>query len=298
MRFHQVVAFLETEQLLEIAQAAEATGFDGIYVSDHMCFPRELRSRYPHSPYADGAPLWAPETPWPDPWCVISAMAAVTSRLVFTTGIYVAPARDLLTVTKLVGTAAVLSKNRVVCGVGAGWCQEEFDLTGQPFGDRGKRLDDMIPALRTLLRPGWVQYHGTHYDVPEAQINPAPTRPVPIIVGGDSPAALRRAALLGDGWVFIQLLPAEAALAEVALIHSLRREVGRADEPFMIYTSAAEPTTSDLVHRFEDAGVTDWVSVPWQVAEQDEDRGFHSTLGRKIDAMERYSDEVIAKVRR
>jgi hypothetical protein len=91
MRFHQVIAFLETEQLTEVAQAIEGVGFDGIYVSDHLCYPRRLQSRYPHSPYPDGTPLWAPETDWPDPWCLISALAAVTSRVAFTTGCTLLP---------------------------------------------------------------------------------------------------------------------------------------------------------------------------------------------------------------
>ena len=215
MQFHQAVAFLETDQYLQLAQASEELGFSGMYVSDHLCYPKELRSRYTYSPYDDGSPVWAPETDWPDTWCVISAMAAVTSTLQFTTGVYVAPARDLMTVAKLVGTAAVLSGNRVNLGVAAGWCKEEFDLTGQEFSDRGRRLDDMIPALRALWRSGWVEYHGSHYDVPLMQVNPAPTKPVPVIVGGDSAPALRRTAALGDGWAAARVLAPHAAMAQI-----------------------------------------------------------------------------------
>ena len=138
MQFHQAVAFLETDQYLQMAQASEDLGFSGMYVSDHLFYPKDLRSRYTYSPYEDGSPVWAPESDWPDSWCVISAMAAVTRTLQFTTGVYVAPARDLMTVAKLVGTAAVLSGNRVNLGVAAGWCKEEFDLTGQEFSDRAR----------------------------------------------------------------------------------------------------------------------------------------------------------------
>lgn len=298
MRFHQVLAFLETEQLVEIAPIAEANGFDGLYVSDHLLYPRDLRSPYPRSPYETGQPIWSPETPWPDPWCLISAMAAVTKTIKFTTGVYVAPARDLMTVTKLVGTAAVLSRDRVVLGVGAGWCEEEFNITGQPFHDRGKRLDDMIPALRSLLRPGWVEYHGSHFDVAPVQISPAPQEPVPIVVGGYSAAAVRRATELGDGWVFSVggLLPPEQSLAEIARVRQARRNTGRAESPFTIYSSAPQHTP-DLIRRFEDAGVTDWVSLSWQVAEQRSDRSFQSSLRHKIEAVERYAEQVIAKIK-
>ena len=106
--------------------------------------------------------------------CLISALSAVTTNLTFTTGIYIAPVRDLITVAKSVGTAAVLSHNRVRLGVGVGWCEEEYIQTGQDFHNRGKRLNDMIPALRALWQGGWVEYHGTHYDVPPCQMNPAP----------------------------------------------------------------------------------------------------------------------------
>ena len=122
--------------------------------------------------------------------------------------------RDLITVAKSVGTAAVLTHDRVRLGVGVGWCEEEYVQTGQDFHTRGKRLDDMIPALRALWQGGWVEYHGPYYDVPACQMNPSPSQPIPIIGGGDSPAAIRRASTLCDGWVNTgAALPDEALLA-------------------------------------------------------------------------------------
>ena len=295
MRFHQAVAFLETDQYLQLAQATEELGFSGIYVSDHLCYPRELHSRYTYSPYEDGSPIWGPESDWPDSWCVISAMAAVTSRIEFTTGVYVAPARDLVTVAKLVGTAAVLSNNRVNLGVAAGWCKEEFDLTGQDFADRGKRLDDMIPALRALWQGGWVEYHGSHYDIPSMQLNPAPTQPVPIIIGGDSPPALRRLAALGDGWAVARVLPPDEAMQLLDTVKGVLADAGREVDGFRIFATVAAPPDPDLIRRFEDAGVTDWLCAPWMVADQGEDRGFNSTIERKIELMEQFADNVIGK---
>ena len=201
VRFHQAISFLPTRQAIPLAQASDELGYGGMYVSDHLFNPRALESRYTYSTREDGAPGWGTETAWPDPMCVISAMAAATENLLFTTGVYIAPLRDLMTVAKSVGTTAVLADNRLRLGVGVGWCKEEFEQTGQDFGSRGKRLDEMIVALRALWRGGWVEFHGDYYDVPACQMEPAPTEPIPIIGGGHSPVALRRTAALCDGWI-------------------------------------------------------------------------------------------------
>ena len=190
---------------LGLAKAADDQGYDGIYVSDHMFFPRDRQSRYTYSTAEDGAPgfgdHWDPDTNGPTPGASSPPWRRSPTRVQFTTGVYVAPARDLITVAKQVGTAAVVSSDRVTLGVGVGWCEEEFEATGQDFHTRGKRLDDMIPALRALWAGGWVEYHGPHYDVPAMRMEPSPTGPIPIIGGGHSAPALRRAAALCDGWV-------------------------------------------------------------------------------------------------
>jgi alkanesulfonate monooxygenase SsuD/methylene tetrahydromethanopterin reductase-like flavin-dependent oxidoreductase (luciferase family) len=182
MKFWHAVAFLETDQLLDLARAADAAGYHGVTVSDHIFYPRRFQASYPYSP--DGRPTWAPDTPWPDPWALISAMAAVTERLRFTTNVYVAPARDLFTVAKLVSTAAVLSGDRVAVGAAAGWCRDEFEQTGQPFEGRGARLDEMIRALRTLWAGGWAEHRGRHYNFDPVRIAPVPSSPIPVYVGG------------------------------------------------------------------------------------------------------------------
>ena len=260
MRFHQAVTFLPTPHALELAKAADAQGYDGIYVSDHMFFPRDRESRYTYSTREDGAPgfgdLWDPDTDWPDSWCFISAMAAVTEHVQFTTGVYVAPARDLMTVAKQVGTAAVISSGRIALGVGVGWCKEEFDATGQDFSTRGKRLDDMIPALRALWAApepgGWVEYHGPYYDVPAMRMEPRPPTPVPIIGGGHSAPALRRAATLCDGWVAAGAYQPEQAREYLGLLAEARRSAGRAHELFSVYMSLWARPDADLYRSFEE----------------------------------------------
>ena len=198
MQFWSGSAFMTTADALAVTRMLDETGFDGMICADHLIYPRKLDSPYP-SP--EGVPPWSPDTGWPDSWVLIGAMAAITTRLRFTNAVYVAPARPLLEVAKQVATASVVSEGRVALTVGAGWMREEFELLGQSFENRGKRLDEMIPALRALWEGGWVSWSGEQYRIPELMIEPHPPAPVPIMCGGESDAALRRAARLCDGWV-------------------------------------------------------------------------------------------------
>jgi probable F420-dependent oxidoreductase len=297
VRFHQAVTFLPVDEVLSLTAACDGMGYSGIYLSDHLFNPRELSSRYTYSKAPDGSPFWEKETAWPDPMCLVSAAAAVTSTLTFTTGVYVAPVRDLITVAKSVGTAAVLSGNRVRLGVGVGWCKEEYLLTGQEFTNRGKRLDDMIPALRALWRGGWVEYHGTHYEVPACQMNPSPSEPVPILGGGDSEPAIRRASTLCDGWINTGAVPADEAFAQVGRIQDALKAAGRADEPYSIYLAVHALPDLDLYHRLEDAGVTDLLCAPWMAvlpkAGESEDAGRRA----RIAACEQFAETIIAAYR-
>jgi probable F420-dependent oxidoreductase len=296
VRFHQSVTFLPTRQILPLARACDELGYGGMYISDHLFNPRHLESRYTYSVREDGAPGWESETPWPDPMTVIAAMAAATDNLVFTTGVYIAPARDLITVAKSVGTAAVLSDNRVRLGVGVGWCKEEFDQTGQEFASRGKRLDEMIVALRSLWRGGWVEFHGEYYDVPECQMEPSPSEPVPIIGGGHSPVALRRTAELCDGWIAAGAYDEEEAWTHLGELRAALQRAGRADEEFTVYLSLNVRPSIDLYRRFADAGVTDFVSAPWMFVDVPAGTPDSQAVAARIDAVRWFAEEIVAKV--
>ena len=260
MKFWQAVAFLDTDQLLELAKISDDCGYYGIMVSDHVFYPEKLDSRYPYSP--TGAPIWDPATPWPDAWVVIGAMSAVTTHLHFTTNIYIAAARHPLVVAKAVGTAAVISHNRVALGLAAGWMQEEYEQLGQNFANRGKRLDEMVDVLRALWRGGWVEHHGAFYDFDRLQISPVPSSPVPIYAGGHSDVALRRAARL-DGWIG-NAYPIEDVLGHVARLNEFRQAAGTADrEDYEIIVGALARPELDLYRRMEDAGVTATICAPW-----------------------------------
>jgi probable F420-dependent oxidoreductase len=289
MQFWSGTAFMKATDGVAIASMLDEAGFHGIVTSDHMIYPRELSSPYPDSD--SGKPGWAPDTAWPDAWVLTGAMAAVTRRLRFSNAIYVAPARPLLEVARLVAAAADISGGRVGLAAGIGWMREEFELMGQDFTNRGKRLDEMIPALRELWKGGWVSWSGEYYQVPEMMLEPHPPAPVPISVGGESEAALRRAARLCDGWVGYAYAWDEA-VGYVQRLQALRREYGRENEPFDILLALLEPPSVDLYRRAEDIGITSVMCRPW----------FGMDVGDKsVEAyrgpIEKFAEEIIEKCR-
>ncbi len=296
MRFHQAVTFLPLDDTLQLATACDGLGYSGIYLSDHLFNPRELSSRYTYSKAPDGSPFWEKETAWPDPMCLISALAAVTTDLRFTTGVYIAPVRDLITVAKTVGTAAVLSHNRLSLGVGVGWCKEEFIQTGQDFHTRGKRLNEMIPALRALWSGGWVEFHGEYYDVPACQMNPSPTLPIPFVGGGDSEVALVRATTLCDGWVNTGAVLPDEAFAQVDRVKDGLKRVGRQNDEFSIYVAVRAYPDLDLYRRLEDAGVTDLLCAPWMAVEAKEGDTPESMLAARLAVTEDFAEHFIARM--
>lgn len=287
MRFWNALAFVETQEAVDLAVASEEAGYDGITVPEHLFYPKEFDSKYPYS--SDGRPSFNEDTPWPDPWVLIGAMAARTKSIRFTTNIYVAPLRDLFTVAKSVSTAAVLASGRVTLGVGAGWMREEFEQTGQDFDTRGKRLDEMIPALRGLWTGDWAEFHGRYYDFGPVKMAPVPSEPIPIWIGGHSAAAFRRAAELCDGWMGVYYTPEEAE-ETVGRLKKRLAEAGRGDAAFDMAIAVLAPLDRDLVRRMEDLGVTGLLSAPAMFVRE-------NTTQAKIDAIKQFSDDVIAKVR-
>jgi probable F420-dependent oxidoreductase len=289
MRIWLAASFVDTGQFLDLARTAESCGFDTFTLSDHL-FYADFASPYPYS--RSGRPRWTAETHWPDVWVTIGAMAAVTTKLRFSPNVYIAPARDLFTVAKLVSTAAVLSRERVTFGVGVGWCKEEFQGTGQDFHTRGRRLDDMLPALRSLWSGETVTLDG----LPPLSISPTPTGHIPIYVGGDSEAALRRAARFGDGWLGNRIYTEEQLDPVLTTLRRHLDENGRTG-PFDIVAPLAVMPDAETYHRIAEKGVTATLSAPWWLAtEEEKSRYGEGTLDLKIATMERFAEEVITKL--
>lgn len=288
MKFWQVASFAEPDQLLDIARGAEEAGFEGLLISDHLFFPGKLESHYPYS--EDGKPAFDGGTPFPEPWTTIAAMAAVTEKLRFGTMVYILPLRHPLEVAKTVGNVARLSGNRVTLGVGAGWIREEYDAIGVPFGTRGKRMNEMFGVLRKAWTGEMVEHRGEHFDLGAFQMTPAPTAPVPICVGGVSPAAFKRAAALGDGWIGTGQSPDEVP-AILGQLRTLREEAGRAADPFETIVPLTVPPDLDLLRKLRDDGMTATTCWPFSYT-----LGLTSTPAQKRDAMLRFGEDVIAKV--
>jgi probable F420-dependent oxidoreductase len=284
MQFCYSATFSAPEELVPLARTGDEHGWSTLTVSDHLINPVATRSTYPYT--KDGSRRWAMGTPWPDPWVTIGHLAAVTTRLRFLTTVYILPARMPIHVAKQVGTAAVLSGNRVELGVGMGWMEEEFDLSGTPFAKRGQRADEMLDVLRALWTGGVVEHHGDHFELPPLEMLPAPTQPVPVIVGGLSEAALRRAAR-NDGWVS-DLHTIEELAAIRQQIEGYREEYGRTDVPFSMYGSVKDAWDLDGYRRAADAGVTHLVTMPWYFY-----AGADTDLAGKLDGIKRFAADII-----
>ena len=251
MKFWQSLAFVEMDQMVELARFCEDLGFHGVSYGDHLVTTKNQVDEYL---YRDGGNIfWNPETHWPDPWVVTAALAQATTRLHFLSTIYILPLRDPLSAAKALATAAYLSHNRVTLGAGVGWQKAEFDMVGQDFHTRGKRADEMLTILPQLLSGEMTEFHGEYYDIPAVKMSPGTTAPLPIMIGGCAPAAMRRACRF-DGWMAISHEEQEIYPLLEAL-QAIRREEGCADQPFDIWTGVKNP--GDGTHeRLAAAGVT------------------------------------------
>ncbi|MER6245540.1 LLM class F420-dependent oxidoreductase [Streptomyces griseorubiginosus] len=212
--------------LAGIARAADRAGFDYIAACDHVAIPRRL------------AP--AMSTIWYDPVATLAFLAAVTERARLLSHVAVVGLRHPLLTAKQYATLDHLSGGRLVLGVGAGHVQEEFEALGVDFAHRGAVLDESIDALRSALGPEeFPEHHGKLYDFEGLGQRPRPAQPrVPLWVGGSSPAAVRRAALKGDGWL-PQGDPRDRLPAQIERIRRLRQEAGL-EGPFTV-GAIAEP---------------------------------------------------------
>ncbi|WP_370246714.1 TIGR03619 family F420-dependent LLM class oxidoreductase [Nocardioides sp.] len=284
MRFSIVTAFQPTEHLIPLARAADELGYHAISVPDHVVDLEELRTPYPYTP--DGARRWDIDAEWPDPWVLIGALAAVTTRVRFFTSIYVAAMRNPFQVAKTVGTAAVLSGDRVSLGVGIGWCEEEFELLEQDFRTRGKRTDEGLALMKALWEPGFTEFEGTFYSAPRLKMNPSPSAPIPILIGGLSEIAFRRAAR-HDGWVG-DIYTVEEACGHARRLQEIRAEVG-AEGPFEIITALSDAFLPEHFATARDAGITEVWTMPWAYYS-----GLEATLDQKLDGMRRFAEDVMA----
>lgn len=284
MRFAISLAFQPVDQLVAIAREADACGYDALAVPDHVVDLETLETPYPYTP--DGRRRWDHAAQWPDQWVLTGALAQVTERIRFFTSVYVAALRSPYLVAKAVGTAAVLSGNRVALGVGVGWCREEFALMGQDFATRGRRTDEALALLAELWKPGWTERDGEHYPTPRLTMEPTPTAPVPVYVGGLSEVAFARAAR-HDGWIG-DLYTVEEAGRHARRLAELRDAAGATGE-FRVITALTDAFLPEQFAAAEEQGVTDVWTMPWAYY-----HGLEASLEQKLDGIRRFAADVIA----
>jgi probable F420-dependent oxidoreductase len=263
--------------LTNMAAMLETAGFDSIWVSDHVVFPKEVRSRYPFA--ADGRITWSLDVDYIEPVVALSAISSHTSSAELGTSVLILPMRNPVMFAKQAACIDVLSGGRLVLGVGVGWLREEFEALDADFDSRGARLDEWLAIARSCWTGAAGPFEGRFYHLPEAiYCRPAPTRRPPVLIGGMSPHALRRAGRIADGWLAQYSLAelSEASIAKsLATIGEAGIESGRpsADlEAFrvVVRVTGAEPRLGALSPRLESlaaAGVTELiVDVNWDDA--------------------------------
>ncbi len=258
MRFGFALAHLHTAQWAEAAVLADGLGYESVWSPDHLVFPLDMSG----SLYADGSPAGVPpSTPLHDYPAYLSYLAARTSRIRLGTFVHLFALRHPFVSARGFATLDVMSGGRALCGVGAGWLGAEFTAVGLPFRGRGARLDEALAVATRLWTEEVVEHHGDCYDFGPVMFEPKPVqRPLPILVGGESPAALARAAR-HDGWLS---MPQETDDAAGEKIAELRRLRGDRPGPFSVTVCTLDPDVGpDAVARWRDLGVDRLVVKPW-----------------------------------
>ncbi|WP_330230153.1 TIGR03619 family F420-dependent LLM class oxidoreductase [Nocardia sp. NBC_00508] len=288
MRFTYAETMTDPSYYLPLAKAAEDAGYTSMAVADSVAYPRESDAKYPYTP--DGSREFLEDKPFIEAFVLSAAMAAVTTTLRFTPFVLKLPIRPPVLVAKQAASVAALSGNRFGLGVGISPWPDDFEIMGVPFDKRGARMDECIDIVRGLTAGGYFEYHGKFYDIPPIKISPVPTEPVPILVGGHSRPALRRAAQRGDGWMHAGGDGAELDRLLTEL-DTLRAEYGRRKD-FEVHVISVDGFTVDGVKRLEDKGVTDVIvgfRLPY-TTEQDTE-----SLETKIAHLSRFAEKVIAR---
>jgi len=289
VKFWQSIHGVEPEQLIEVARIADGLGYAGITCGDHLVKPAAYAQSYLYS--EDGRPPWDPKDPswtppYADPWILFSVLAQATTQLRFMPYVYVLPMRDPVMVAKQLATAAFFSQDRMVLGVGSGWLKEEFDLVRADWKTRGSRLDEMLAIIALLHEGRDVEYHGRHYDLPRCRMRPVPSRRVPVMIGGHSDAALRRAAR-SDGWLGVDY-ELEDLVPLVRKLLDLRRREDRDGEPFEVFAVLKRFPDLDTLRRMADLGVTMTQDYAWFYKGEP-----WSSLDYKRETMQRFAEQTI-----
>ena len=290
MRFSFAEGMTQAEYYAPLAQAAETAGYTSMTVADSLIYPKESDSKYPYTDTGDREFLDGKE--FIETMILCAHLFAVTSTLRLTPFVLKLPIRPPVLTAKQASSLAFLSGNRLGLGVGISPWPEDFAALGVDWAKRGKRMDECMDILRGLTSGEYFEYHGEFYDIDALKQCPAPTEPIPLLVGGHADAALHRAVVKGDGWMHAggdgdELDRLLARLAEI------RKAEGDTRDDFEVHVISYDAYSLDGIKRLEDKGVTDCIvgfRIPYIKGPDTE------PLQTKIDNLNRYAEDVISKV--
>lgn len=259
MKFAISLGVLNPTAWVAVTEEADRLGYDSVWIPEHLVLPVEMGGS-PHEG-SDHPPIPS-EIPVFDALVYLSNLAARTERIRFGTQVYNIGLRHPFSTARAVATLDVVSGGRVDFGIGASWLRAEWDAVGLDFDTRGARVDECIAICRRLWSEPVVEHHGTFFDFAPVRFEPKPVQqPWPRLhIGGDGPAALRRAGTVGDGWVPMNhtLEQVPAAVVRLAELRDRAERPGRTE-----VTLGGQVSSRGDVERYAEAGVDRIFVKPW-----------------------------------
>ena len=243
-----------------VARTAEQQGFSTVWAGEHVVMVDRSSSRYPYA--ADGQIAVPAAADWLDPLICLSFAAAATSTITIATGVLLLPEHNPVVVAKKAATLDVLSGGRLVLGVGVGWSSDEFAALGVPFARRAARTEEYAAAMRTIWREDVASFGGDFVRFDAIRVNPKPLdgQGIPIVLGGNSDAALRRVARWGDGWYGFNVDSVAEVAERVRHLQTCCDAVGRDVADLHLAVALRDPQPDDLA-RLADVGIDELVIV-------------------------------------
>jgi probable F420-dependent oxidoreductase len=276
------------------AQAAERHGFSSYWLPEHVVrFGAYPESTHPYAAMFGGSTSMSDaRVPFLDPIVGMAWAAAATSTIEIGSAIIILPQRNPVVLAKELVSLDQCSGGRIALGAGVGWCKEEYDAIGADWAGRGRRMDEHIAVLRTLWDKDEAAFQGETISFANAFMYPKPVRKggIPIILGGESDASLRRIARMGDGWLGLNV-PVEQAHDRIAMLKRLTREQDRDPEALRIMCPIFETTRLDTLERYRDAGATEYyllASGAETIDEQSLDARLAELAGRFVETVRRW----------
>lgn len=261
MKFGVALGALNPHFHLDVTLAAERLGFESVWLPEHLVFTRVMSSS-PH-PGEEHPPV-PPDTPIYDAFAYLAFLAGKTDRIRLGTHVFNIGLRHPFTTARGVQTVDLLSGGRFDFGIGASWLAQEWDAAQLDFATRGRRVDEAIEVCKKLWTDETITHHGEFFTFDDVAFEPKPLQKPwpPVLVGGESKAALRRAARLGDGWLGMGHT-LESAVPQIETLRRLLDEHGRDAAAFEIVLGGPVESRDD-VGRWVEAGVTRLIVSPWR----------------------------------